>query len=78
MSTRACKGCKKEVEQERIELLDSDICCECAKKGIGQHTLKAATIYDNDGAMELDIMSEKNFETFDKAVKARDSMHSCS
>ena len=76
MISRSCKGCKKDIEEERIDLLDSYICAECANKGAGQETLKAATIYV-DGAVELEIMTEKSFTAFSKAVKTRDNAHGC-
>lgn len=72
-----CKNCKKPVEEERIELLGSDICAECAKSGVGQDDVKAAMIYNEDGTTEVQVMGAAEYKRFQAMVNARDNMHSC-
>lgn len=55
-----CK-CGKEVEPARIELLNSDICAECAKRS-NPPRVKGLMIYDDKTAPTIQVMSPQVFE----------------
>lgn len=75
---RLCKCCQAEVEEERVELLDSHVCSTCAKDGQEQEKgLRGATIYDQDGIAEIQLMDARDHEKWLAMVRARDSAHSC-
>lgn len=67
-------SCGNEVEEERVELLDSKICSECARKAPVEIEM-AHTVYNADGTTELVMMNQKNWQAFDRAVRARSNMH---
>jgi hypothetical protein len=59
---RKCQ-CGNQVEDERIELLDSRVCSACAAKGIAQPApLKGFMIYDHKTAPTICFMSESQFQ----------------
>lgn len=70
-----CTGCDNEVEEERIELLNSKVCSKCAHSGIAQSDIKGAMIYHPDGTAEVAIMDGQTFSDFEKARKARTNAH---
>ena len=73
-----CACCPNEVEEERIELLDSKVCAKCANSGIAQDDIpRAATIYNEDGTTEVQLMHPKDFEQFKRMVDNRDNSHGC-
>ena len=60
---KKCNACINEVEQERIELLDSSVCAKCAAKGIAQPAaIKGFMIYDHKTAPDICLMSVGEFE----------------
>lgn len=60
---RNCKYCKCEVEQVRIELLNSFICSKCAPN-IKQATKKGIMVYGHKTAGTVQIVSEENFQDY--------------
>jgi hypothetical protein len=70
---RKC-ACGKEVEEERVELLNSLMCSQCAKL-VNQSTVKAHVFYNNDGTSEIVPMEEKAWNKMNKDIKARTAAH---
>ena len=74
-----CNACDNQIEPERLELLDTKICSKCAASGLLQpQPLRGATVYDNDGVSEIQIMNNHDFDIFDRTTRNRDGMHGCS
>jgi hypothetical protein len=58
---RQC-SCGNQVEDERIELLDSSVCSVCAAKGFAQPpALKGFMVYDHKTAPDICFMSDRDF-----------------
>ena len=58
---RKC-GCGNQVEEERVELLNSTVCSVCAKAGFAQpKSLKGFMIYDHKTAPTICFMSDEQF-----------------
>lgn len=70
---RKC-ACGNEVEEERIELLDSLMCSKCAKL-VNQPTIKAHVFYNNDGTSEIVPMDEKSWDKANRDMRARAHAH---
>ena len=65
---RYCTSCGAEVEEERIELLDSMVCSACAKCGIAQPPIeKGVMVYDHKTGGQLQILSESGYELHKQA-----------
>ena len=60
---RICKLCKGEVEQARIEILNSFVCSQCAPN-IKQVTKKGIMVYGHKTAGTVQIVSEENFQDY--------------
>jgi hypothetical protein len=72
---RKCQ-CGNQVEDERIELLDSRVCSACAAKGIAQPAaLKGFMIYDHKTAPTICFMSEEQFK-YAKTMTDREGQES--
>lgn len=67
-------SCGKEVEEERVELLNSPICSVCAKR-VDVSNVKAHVFYSSDGTSELVIMDERAWTKANKDMKARAVAH---
>jgi len=62
---RSCNICKGEVEQARIEILNSNFCSKCAPK-IKQVARKGIMVYGHKTAGTVQIVSEENFSDYRK------------
>jgi hypothetical protein len=70
---RKC-ACGQEVEEERVELLDSLMCSKCAKLVV-QPAIKAHVFYNNDGTSEIVPMDERAWDKMNKDMRARTAAH---
>ena len=70
---RVC-NCGNEVEEERVELLNSFICSGCAKR-VDVSNVKAHVFYNSDGTSEMVVMDEKSWEKANKDMRARAAAH---
>lgn len=66
--SRHCTSCGSEVEEERIELLDSHVCAACAQSGIAQPPIeKGVMVYDHKTGGQLHIVSEAGYDLHKEA-----------
>jgi len=62
---RNCKLCNNEVEQARVEILDSHICSKCAPN-VKQVARKGIMVYGHKTAGTVQIVSAESFQDYRK------------
>lgn len=60
---RKCNRCDNQVEQERIDLLNSVICSSCAKKA-NTKPVRGIMVYGHKTAGTIQVVSQENFADY--------------
>jgi hypothetical protein len=60
---RKCRSCSSDVEEDRVELLDSHVCAKCAARGVDQPgDIRGFMVYDHKTAPDICIMTPGEFK----------------
>lgn len=60
---RNCKLCKGEVEQARVELLNSFVCSKCANN-VKQNKVKGIMVFNHKTGGSVQVVSQETFQDY--------------